>query len=728
MNEELSLSIQAKILPLLEGKEGLASEIADVESRIMGSRNFPGSDRKQQQQLQQIISGYAAQQGDVASDLDAIIKGTGGNVSKQDLKEMFLSLNRLERENVKTEQRVVSDITKHSGLLDEALGGKLTSEAREGFEYYREQIKKAKDSLSEWREEIDKAEKSTGNLFRQLKSAGVFALGGMVVNSALSYAMGEASIRAKGLTSFDLMSPMGSYLEATQYDLFKETTQRRMDYTAWGKGLGGAGGLLGGAWLGAQAGALGGPIGIGVGAIGGAIAGVTLGGSLGDGLAGLENTEQTGEVQHELKYNSQIYQIAKQLVESARGYENLRRQQSIRFGGDLGGSSGFGYSAMAEIQMKEMFGSELGAFDDELYKEQLAFGRANGLNPQEIFRLNRIGRMTGQRFGVAELTEAKGIAERTFGENADSHRIIDVLLMQKDILKELLNVNVDPNNVTKYSQLATLIMGADSPYGKQGDLARKTLSGMATLGEAGNTAERALLMRALGGNGLFGEHGFLMRERKGIFDPENFEDIMNTAKNFARGSEVSAQILLRNKSMPMAVRERLIKLISGDDIKGIGNLDDVMDRFRAIKRVEPDIKGEELQRRLLFKGAGSAATAYQMQEERVTNARLEAARNFRDTILDAQEKSVNFWDTMSKSADVQKKLIETMQKEGVVDSDNVSKKIGTSLWSGDAPPEAPPTVFDLSSLNSNLHELSDTLKSVIPSMMSTYQNSNMELQ
>ena len=728
MNEELSLSIQAKILPLLEGKEGLVSEIADVESRIMGSRNFPGSDRKQQQQLQQIISGYATQQGDVASDLDAIIKGTGGNVSKQDLKEMFLSLNRLERENVKTEQRVVSDITKHSGLLDEALGGKLTSEAREGFEYYREQIKKAKDSLSEWREEIDKAEKSTGNLFRQLKSAGVFALGGMVVNSALSYAKANASITARGLTSFDLMSPMGAYSQATQYDLFRETTERTRDYTAWGQGLGGLVGL-GSLALGAT-----GPIGIGLG-----LAGAYFGGSFGEGLAARENIEQTGKVQHELKYNSQIYQIAKQLVESARGYENLRRQQSIRFGGDLGGSSGFGYSALAEIQMKEMFGRELGAFDDELYKEQLAFGRANGLNPQEIFRLNRIGRMTGQRFGVAELTEAKGIAERTFGENADAHRIVDVLLMQRDILKELLNVNVDPNNVTKYSQLATLIMGADSPYGKQGDLARKTLSGMATLGEAGNTAERALLMRALGGNGLFGEHGFLMRERKGIFDPENFEDIMNTIKDFARGSEVSAQILLRNKSMPMAVRERLIKLIAGENIEGIGSLDDVMDRFRAIKREEPDIKGEELQRRLLFKGAGSAATTYQMQEERVTNTRLEAARNFRDTILDAQEKSVNFWDTMSKSADVQKKLIETMQKgldkileflqkEGVIDSDNTSKKIGTSLWNGDAPPEAPPTVFDLNSLNSNLHELSDTLKSVIPSMMSTYQNSNMELQ
>jgi len=67
MNEEntLALSVQARILPLLEGKDGLIREVQDVEQQIMGGQNFVGSDVKKQQKLKGLISDYTEMQNDV---------------------------------------------------------------------------------------------------------------------------------------------------------------------------------------------------------------------------------------------------------------------------------------------------------------------------------------------------------------------------------------------------------------------------------------------------------------------------------------------------------------------------------------------------------------------------------------------------------------------------------------------------------------------------------------
>lgn len=657
MNEELSLSIQAKILPLLEGKEGLASEIADVENRIMGSRNFAGSDRKQQQQLQQIVSGYATMQGDVASDLAAMIHGTGGNVSKQDLREMFVTLNRLERENVKTEQSVVKNISQHSGLLDEALGGKLTEEAREGFEYYRNQIKKAKDELVEWRKEIDNAERSTAGLFQQLKSVGVFALGGLAVNEAMSLAKTNAQIGARYKTAFDLGSPLGMYSEYERAELFEETRRRSQYASTIGGVLGGIGGfMLGGGW--------------------GAAAGAYFGGQIGNEIADNFNIGSQAEKEAELKFLQQSLGKLSEFVSAGQSYDVIRAK--LRGSGVTSGNLGLGYGLSGEAAMRLGFASMRGSFDEDLFTEQTTFARAMGIAREQIYGLNRSARMTGQDVGISGLHTAWQYAKSHYGEGVTSQRVIEVLHEIRRLNEEQLKLNAkaDAKDVNKMLEIPEMIFG-DTAYGGMTDKGGQTLGLLGTMMNPSSRAEEAFLFAAMGTDNI---REFNEMMKGGIFQNGSLGKILEFTKERYSNNPTSQYWILDTllKGEPQGFVSGLTDLMQDDE-----KFNDFITRYNSGSKSESDVR--ELMEDYKIRAKENTSRT-EMMNENLEKRMQGSADVFREMIYSMKKDWVDEWADVAKNAESRKTIIKKFNDVASDAIDRLRVKMGETvgIYSTDA--------------------------------------------
>ncbi len=643
MNEqnELSLAIRAKILPALEGKDGLIEELGDVQSQVMGKFRFAGSDAQKRQQLQGMLSDYNYKKNDIAADLASIFGGEG-QLSIDDLRDAQRNLRRLGSYTDKTR----TDMRKYiRDNFTELEADKMLPEIEKYFDVVNSKTREAISGAVDYRKEIDKANESVRGLLEQLKSSGYLALGGMAIDSALKYAQVTAQIGARQKTSFDLSSPMGMYNQQTQYELFRDTQERSMGYSMFGSLLGGLGGLaLGGPW--------------------GAMGGAYIGGKIGGGLASYFNTEQTGDVQSDLKYKNQLFQIASQLVAQSRAYQIGRRDLSVRFGTNIDeGGHGFGLSNSDLLSYKEMFGSEYGRYNQELFNQQLAFARAYRINPKQIFQLNRISRMTGEDFEIPQLEQAMTTAREMFGEDAGNQRVIDVLLAQSEILKKMLVVGTETKDSVKYLDIPKMLMGEDSAYGRWGDLASETMTGFESLAQNQSPAYRALLMRAWGRKGLWGEKGYLMRKRRGIYDPENFIDLMDTIRDTSSGSPIFAQGVLENTSMSAPLIAELTKMFSGGRTSGGFSYEDFRRKFSETVSMDSQMSEQDL--RALVGGVSDEArrnqTPFERANEEIVNRNLNSARSFESTILESQKKTSEFWSSLSEDANVHKTAISALK-------------------------------------------------------------------
>lgn len=689
----LALEIQAKLLPHLEGINEFEQNVNSLPSRMKSrvsetvkSEDFQGSLNEEQKKAADAWLKYSQELYKPIQEKtkhiidDYFVDLSGGKLTKQQQGKHVRNLEKLKLDSEKLEEKLIDDLRSYNkGLNDNKFSPEQIQIIAASMKGARgeiiEEVDAIKKSFTELNSAINTTNKETASFLETAKRGGILALGYNVSKQLLDLELkGQLvgkEIEAQYKTAFNLQSPFQMYGEKKSAELFERTRERSFQAEKQGTLVGGGLGLA--AALTALL-----MTGTGVGTIpglailgGGIIGGTSLGKDVFGNIAQQENVTDTGEVQAALKLINQLTSGANSLVESAKSFEISARKLSARFGEDLRGSSGLGYTADQELAYKAASGEARGLFNRNLYDEQLKFIRAYGVDPNAIMDISRMSRLTGEEYGADYLVNARRISKGLFGEKSDEARVLDILSAQKEILLKLLQVGVDTKDSLKFAELPKLFMGVDSPFGRSGEMGERTFRGLQSLTQPGSQAEEALLFQALGQYGLTGEKGYFHRKAQGILSPENLGDILTTYRDKLGGSQQLAELFLRNKGgqIDEPVLMNLSKLLAGESIRlNVGerdkpkfeemNIDKIIEKFSGEwKKLTPDKVNDILAGDLKGK-----ITQYESVDEEIRRQNLKTAENFRETILEAQKKSADFWEIMGKSATAQKSMTEALDQ------------------------------------------------------------------
>ena len=554
MNEEneLGISIRARILPLIDGANQLMSQIENLPSTISNRMNETissptfqeGLSQKQIQQIENFASGkdvYEFQkiqerQRQFAEDLD--IDMSSGRISKSTQGKWQ---KKFRRQGGMIEG-FAEDLTEqlnesYFDFLDSDKKKMLLGAMNEGAAEAVENVEKLSREFERVADNINKSSTEARSFFDQLQTAGILTLAGSVINMGLDYWTRGEQIKGAERTSFDFQNPMAMFSQQKQYEAYKTTQERLRDYEIGGAGVGLAGGL-GLAAIGGVSG--------GLGLLAAGAAGLYFGKSIGGKIASGKNIETQTEMEEQLKRRQEVYEQFNSMVEGSASYDILRSRTRARLGDTIFGvtqrfgidgkliseneSLGpvddyLGYTPTERLQMRNSFADRYGKWDEKLYGEQTTFARARGIDPGAIYGLDVTARMTGMDVGISGLDKARQIATATYGENVSSQRIVDVLNDLKTINEKMLdvNMNMDTREAAQIGMLPSLIFGKDSPFGRMGDKALQGLNAIDSLGKSGSFAEEAWLYQAYGGGDL---NKFAERKKLGIVGSlENFNAI-----------------------------------------------------------------------------------------------------------------------------------------------------------------------------------------------------------
>jgi hypothetical protein len=420
-----------------------------------------------------------------------------------------------------------------------------------------------------------------------IKQAGYWALAQQAVNTKINWERTNAQIEYVNSTSFNLTSPQGMYNEIAQANLQSDIMKRDRDYSLYGGLIGaGAGALVGSV------------IAPGIGTGWGAMRGWQLGQSVATQLAGIEDVKERAEVESNLKFKNQTYQMVQSYVDEYNQIDSTARELEARFGQKIRGTSGLGYQEQEEQRLKGAFGDSLGRFDQDLYKEQLTFSKGNGINAAELFQFNQANRLTGANLGIEELYQAKQFTQHIFGEDSNV-RIIDILNSIKDVnLKQLEFTNkADQRETMKFLSVPGMLFGIDSPYGRMGDLGGQALNNLSDLIHPKSTAHEALLFQALSKNGDIAE--FKMKMDQGIFAGDNLTDILGELHKWAGNDKNTAYLMLSELMPKISYSERNVyaDLISGKEREVLTAAYRKDEEGNYVKRTpETDEKGKAIER------------------------------------------------------------------------------------------------------------------------------------
>lgn len=522
----------------------------------------------------------------------------------------------------------------------------LEVQVREHFQKLKATFQEFGDGIPQYAKDIEQFKKANDSLFEMLKKGGYLALAQQVGDQALGAIRGLENIEARNQTSFNLTNAQANYNEVKQAQLFEETTKTSM----WGSGIGSAVGAIAGGLVGGfnplmMAG------------------GASIGASFGNQIAELINIETRATVEKELKFLNQSYQEANVNFQRAKGYEIAATKTSARFGEDLRGTSGLGYTPEQELQFKEQFGESLRKFDEDLYKQQLTFSRATGLNFGDISQVNSLTRFTGQEFDIKKLSEVQDFTKQIYGDD-DLKRIVDILGSIREISMKQLNraVDADAEAAQRFLAAPQNLFGVNNAYGTMQELGGKTLQILEGLMQPSSSAHEAFLFQALGGKGI---RDFNERMKGGIYDGDNFKDILNYAALQSGGDENQSYWLLNGmlKGAPKGFIDPLSKLISGGSIeiettKGEGKRSVNLEEF--LEAVEKGIKttGESadvISKRYL-EIADKNITKYETTEEKIGNIQMEIGNKWKDLLTDSQLKMAKLQEQWLTSGDTMSKV------------------------------------------------------------------------
>jgi|GEM_PF-1584069 len=661
----------------------------DMEKRFLGSREFLGSDKQAISGMQARISQFGDEYARTIGRFDEELDWSSGKVNPQKAKEIFKDFNRLQSDLGKTSEYLIKDIGEKFPHSD--ADNTMKEKVREATAYFSENIAFMKDKLKEFSDEANNTKANTNDLFETFKKAGYFTAFGMLLNKTTAATLTTAEIQARDVTAFDLTSPVAMWNERKQFELYSETEQRKRDLGLLGTIVGGATGtFIGGPW--------------------GAVAGMSAGGAVGDFIAEYINKGVSAQRQEEMKSINQAYGKAAEYVNMLSGYDTKAVQAEARFGQDMRGSSGLGYNAIQEMDMKRAFGEALGRFYEPLYYEQSMFARAEGINPQDLYALNRSARITGGDMGIMGLDRAADMAKRTFGEDSDTKRIVDLLTAVKDTNMEMLrlDINADAREAIKFGNIPGDIFGVLNPYGRMGDLGGQTLNILEGLGRPQTEAHHAFLFQAYGTNDLM---EFNERLKGGIYYKDNLEKIFDFSQKMGHGNERDIYFMLDEmmKDAPAGLLPRITELIKNGQIetdkyavdeKGRNIFSDkegnkifkdesgkyfndknqeVKDE-RYIHSLKQDtekvtvtisdltaqVEGKtDEEARKVFESYKLAAennkSAFEIAQEKIVNIQLSIAESYKEMILNSQTRMAEVEDIWLKSALTQDKISEMLK-------------------------------------------------------------------
>jgi len=458
MDEQTNIGfiVRARILPHIEGMDEFQQKLENAPKHISAKMQEvvqqpafrEGTTPQQQRMLEHFAAGqdvlefqeYRKKINETLRDLDIDLEVGEGKLNKAQIEKHQRRVLRQRYElgdfvSTLTEQVSDLEIPKEQKDLITKTITESGSEALQVLDDLNDRFKEMFENLKNNKEE------STA-FFENLRQIGAFALAGTLINMGLNYATRTAQIEAKERTSFDFGSPLQMYATRRQFEVYKTTEGRLRDFELFG-GLAGAGaGALSGALLGAKVGTAGGPIGMGAGIIAGAIGGMMFGSSQATKYANIENIKDRAEVEEELSFLNQSWAQLSSYVSQAQQFDILRTRTRARLKENFE-DVGFGYTQEQLAQFQMQFGDTFGRYDRNLYREQLAFARAEGIDPLDIMRLNTTARMTGMDVGILGLSEADRMAQITYGQDFGSQRIVDILNDIKEINERMLKLNVD---------------------------------------------------------------------------------------------------------------------------------------------------------------------------------------------------------------------------------------------------------------------------------------------
>jgi hypothetical protein len=658
--ENLSLSITARILPQIEGAaqfeqqlQSLPSRMQDRVSQVISSQGFEqGLADEQIAQAQDWMRYSQGMYAPFQERIDDLLKDfgadlEGGKISKSQMGKYNRKLARLRTDLEDFEPELMDDARDFMSSLDPDRMTMISGALKQARGDISDDIDAIKEKFQALGQAINESNKEGQNFFTELRQAGIFAIGGMVVNEGMKWIRTGAEIEAKERTAFDLSSQVGMYSEQRQYEVFESIRERERLYSSIGMIVGGA---IGSAF---------GPLGI--------LGGGVFGGQIGGSVAGIFNVKEQSEMEEELKFLNQSYGTLGGYVSGAQNYDILRARLKARFGSDSLGSTGLGYTPEQEMGMRTGFSDALGRFDEGKYMEQTTFARAIGVDPNQIYGLNVSGRVTGADYGIGGLDQVRGFTQSIYGQDVSPTRVVEVLNEVKLINEQMLrlNINADARDSLRFAQLPTDLFGADSPYGRLGDLGSTTLKNLEGLMMPRSGAHNAFLFQAMGTDNIM---DYTEMMKGGIYSGDN---LMKTVEQMKKttGDDKFLSYFMLNEMMPNAPQgfiPKLVDIITNDEKYKdlIGKLKDQEDQIRSSTMSEEEKEAALKKAKETLLGYTDAAnkniSATEKMMEEVSTKQVEAADLWRKTIQDASVQMAEFWLGLGKSerihADITEKL------------------------------------------------------------------------
>ena len=585
MNQEntIGITIQARIADLLgtseleqklsESAKKVANIGTDFNQNIGGIlqqpeflSGLPEDAQKELEKIQRSMNAATKRMNERAQEQlnDYLEEEEIGGLTKAQVRKWQRKFTRVGgEENEYIENQLDPYITKFGDQLKPDQKEYLTtlrSAVKDGAEDISKNYKEMGEAIKGYHTQVNDAETATTSFFETVRKGGYFAAGTLAANQVMTNLTVGAEIEAKRMTAFDFSSPMAMYQTQKELQLFTDTKSRTLEYQNIGMLAGGIGGGLIGSLIPG--------LGTGLGILGGA----ALGRHFGEQIAGLENIRETGMTQAELKYLNQANSAIGQDVERTSNYEIPATQLSARFGTNLRNDNldELGYTLEQRLAYKGNMGEALGKYNGDLFGQQLTFARAEGINPEDVFGLNRFTRFTGQNYDVAALQTGKQMTQKLFGEDADAKRIIDVLSAIKDLNMDMLrlNVNADSRQAMAFANLPEMLFG-NTPFGQTSVLGGKTMNILQGLGKPNSQAAEAFLYQAYGTNDLIDINE---RMKGGIFSKDNLSRFMDYSINQYSGGNYEKMYWtlnsqLENMNVPAGFLSPLAHLFAGQNIQ-----------------------------------------------------------------------------------------------------------------------------------------------------------------
>ncbi|MCA0388469.1 MAG: hypothetical protein LCH52_08240 [Bacteroidetes bacterium] len=362
-------------------------------------------------------------------------------------------------------------------------------------------------------------------------------------NYLLGYRGGlvDEQVEAKYRSAFQVGDLMGNYGQNKMAQFFEESTRAQYGLEKLkGEGaqignitgviatiVGGMVGGLPGAFLGGQAGK--------------GVTDLFIGKSVGEQEINLQKylTDKQSKLESDIKFMSEILANVAPKVQTYYQYDIAGARGRARIG-QPGGVSQFSYMTLPEqVQEQLGFAETAGFYDNSLFKQQHDFAQMHGLEPQQVFGVNKYRWLTGKDVGAEGLFKALDYGRSQYGDNIDPSKAIKILetmlQIQSDQLKYTVKADMEKGMVL--SRIPEIFFGNADPYGRIDQFGTQTLSHLGSMLQPKNLAADAWLYQTLQPKSL---EEYYNIKQAGLNDAQNLPHLLTVLKGVKSDSESPA--------------------------------------------------------------------------------------------------------------------------------------------------------------------------------------------